>query len=73
MKLKSFIIGSVVIHIAGGLILYFYYNPIQIGPKLVKEYPVTKLPAPSKPKKDINSTKKRNQPPPQAFLKKKPA
>lgn len=72
MKLKSFIIGSVVIHTLGGLILYFYYNPIQIGHKLVKEHLATDPPLSSRFKKDLNPAIKRKQKTPKAFLKKKP-
>ena len=33
MTLKSFIIASVIIHIVGGIALYFYYNPILLDEK----------------------------------------
>ena len=37
MKLKSFIIASLIIHVVGAIALYFYYNPIRIGPQPVSE------------------------------------
>ena len=35
MSLKSFIMASVVIHVLGGIALYFYYNPILLDKKPV--------------------------------------
>ena len=37
MNWKSFIIASVIIHLAGGTALYFYYNPIRLNPKPVSQ------------------------------------
>ncbi len=37
MKLKSFVIASLIIHVVGAIALYFYYNPIRIGPQPVSE------------------------------------
>ena len=37
MSLKSFVIGSILIHIAVGALIYFYYNPIHLNPQLVEE------------------------------------
>ena len=36
MNLKSFLITSLIIHIFGAIVLYFYYNPIALTPKPVK-------------------------------------
>ena len=37
MSLKSFVIGSILIHVAVGVLIYFYYNPIHLGPQLVED------------------------------------
>ena len=37
MSLKSFLIGSILIHIAVGVLIYFYYNPIHLSPQLVED------------------------------------
>ena len=37
MSLKSFAIGSILIHIAVGVLIYFYYNPIHLNSQLVEE------------------------------------
>ena len=37
MSLKSFIVASILIHVLGALLLFFYYKPIQLGPHLVEK------------------------------------
>lgn len=45
MSLKSFIIASLIIHVVGGIALYFYYNPIKLSPKPVEMVEGLKEPA----------------------------
>ncbi len=37
MNLKSFLTASLIIHIIGGLALYFYYNPITLSPQPIQQ------------------------------------
>lgn len=74
MNLKSFIIASLIIHVVGAVVLYFYYNPIQLAPDskplLVEEElmgeaknvpPAPKFQAPAQhTKKQIQAPKKQN-------------
>ena len=59
MSLKSFVISSLIIHFVGGLLIYFYYNPIHLSPKLVEEKPQEEeVEEPIEPQKESHNQKK---------------
>ena len=63
MSLKSFIVASVLIHLVGGVILYFYYNPIQLNPAPTDSIQTQEL-ALKDQEKSLISEKKELTPPP---------
>ena len=59
MRLKSFIIASLFIHIAGGgLALYFYYYPIQLAPSVDQQIEIEKEEHELDKKTDLRETSK---------------
>ena len=68
MNLKSFLIASLIIHIIGAIVLYFYYNPITFAPKPVEiigeeqdlEEELKLSPKKSKPKKFFSNKQKKS-------------